>query len=64
MYATHYKLYFAVCDDPANGGVTNVGTEVGATATFYCDYGYDLIGNITCQSSGNWSGSPPTCEGL
>ena len=53
-----------MCDalsNPVNGGVV---TERGV-ATYYCDYGYDLIGNgtVTCQSSGNWSGSPPICRG-
>ena len=58
-----------MCDalpNPANGGVSAIGTGIGDTATYYCDYGYDLIGNgtATCQSSGNWSGSPPICKGL
>ena len=62
------KLYFIVCGalyNPVNGGVRNTGRAVGDTTTYYCDYGYDLIGDVTvrCQLSGNWSGSPPTCEG-
>ena len=61
-------IYFTVCDllsDPDNGTVTATGTGVGDTATYFCDYGYELIGDgtVACQSSGNWSGSPPTCEG-
>ena len=78
MYPTHYSLNYVtsitklilliVCDvlsDIANGGAITIGTGVGDTAIYYCDYGYDLIGDgtVTCQSSGNWSGSPPTCEG-
>ena len=66
----YYKLYFTVCDIDAlptlaNGGVITDGIGVGDTAIYYCDYGYDLIGNgtVTCQSSGNWSGSLPICEG-
>ena len=62
------KLYFIVCDalsNPVNGHVRNTMTGVGDSATYYCDYGYDLIGDVTvrCQLNGNWSGSPPTCEG-
>ena len=59
-----------MCDDddvssPSHGSVITDGTGVGDTATYYCDYGYDLIGNgtVTCQSSGDWSGSLPTCVG-
>ena len=63
------KILIIVCDallNPTNGGVITVGTGVGDTATYYCDYGYDLIGNgtVTCQSSGHWSGLPPICKGL
>ena len=71
MHANWYTtltIYFIVCDDlsnPANGSVNTVGTFVNDSATFFCDNGYDLIGDgtITCQSSGSWSGPPPVCEG-
>ena len=65
-------IYFVVqchaLSNPANGGVntTGHGTEVGNTATYFCNDGYDLIGDdnvIFCQSEGIWSGSPPICEG-
>ena len=57
-----------VCDalsNPVNGRVNTTGTGVGDTATYFCDYGYNLIGNdtVTCQSSGNWTGPPPICRG-
>ena len=63
-------LYFIVqCDalsNPANGNVNTNGTgfDIYDTATYFCDNGYDLIGDdtITCQSDGSWSGSPPTCQ--
>ncbi len=51
--------------DPANGIVgTPNGTELGETATYSCNSGYTLEGNVTrvCQSNGAWSGSAPTCE--
>ena len=40
-------------------------TLVGATATYTCDTGYTLNGNNTrtCQASGTWSGTAPTCDG-
>ena len=53
--------------DPANGQVTLIaGTTFGKTATYSCNTGYNLVGDSirTCQSSGNWSGSAPTCQGV
>ena len=53
--------------DPANGSVTHTsGTTFGQTATYSCNTGYNLVGNRsqTCQATGNWSGSEPTCQGM
>ena len=53
--------------DPANGQVTRTaGTTFGQTATYSCNTGYNLVGSInrTCQSTGVWSGSVPTCQGV
>ena len=53
--------------DPANGNVTHTtGTDVGQTATYRCDTGYNLVGDRTrtCQARGNWSGNAPTCQGM
>ena len=53
--------------DPANGSVTHTsGTTFGQTATYSCNTGYNLVGDSTrtCQATGNWSGSAPTCQGL
>ena len=38
---------------------------VGTVATHTCDLGFVLSGNgqRTCQNSGEWNGSPPTCDG-
>ena len=38
------------------------GTTFGQTAIYYCDFG-NPIGNSTrtCQATGNWTGSQPTC---
>ena len=60
-------LYFIVCadlPDPVNGSVVTIG-NISDRAIYTCDNGYELFGtnNVTCQPSGNWSGSPPTCEG-
>ena len=52
---------------PANGQVTlTAGTTVGQIATYSCDTGYNLVGDSTrtCQATGNWSGSAPTCQGV
>ena len=51
--------------NPTNGQVTTTaGTTFGQTSTYNCNTGYNLIGDSTrtCQATGNWSGSVPTCE--
>ena len=53
--------------DPAQGVVTHTsGTTFGQTATYSCNTGYNLVGDSTrtCQATGNWSGSVPTCQGM
>ena len=51
---------------PANGMVTVTGQRSGATATYSCDSGYEVDGSVTrtCQATGMWSGSEPTCVGM
>ena len=69
---TCYFLIFAVVDcdnltDPANGSVNHTsGTTFAQTATYSCNIGYNLVGdsNRTCQDTGNWSGSAPTCQSM
>ena len=51
--------------DPANGQVSHTaGTKFGQTATYSCNPGYHLMGysTHTCQATGVWSGSEPTCQ--
>ena len=53
--------------DPSDGQVNDTaGTIFGQTATYSCNAGYNLMGNSTrtCQATGVWSGSAPTCEGM
>ena len=53
--------------DPANGSVNHTaGTTMGQTATYSCNTGYILVGDSTrtCQATGNWTESAPTCEGM
>ena len=53
--------------DPANGQVDlTSGTTFGQTVTYSCNTGYNLVGDSThtCQATGEWSGSVPTCEGM
>ena len=53
--------------DPANGQVDlTSGTTFGQTATYSCNTGYNLVGDSTrtCQATGVWSGSAPTCQGV
>ena len=39
------------------------GYVFGDIVDYFCDDGFVLEGNteVTCQSNGEWSGSPPTC---
>jgi sulfatase modifying factor 1 len=48
---------------PLDGTVSAPDTTYSATATYSCDSGYDLSGSATrtCQASGTWSGTAPTC---
>ena len=51
--------------DPANGRVSHTpGTTFGETATYSCNLGYNLVGDRTrtCQATGVWSESAPTCQ--
>lgn len=48
---------------PAHGDVGVSSQTPTGTATYECDAGFVLSGNATrtCQSSGKWTGSDPTC---
>ena len=51
--------------NPTNGQVNHTaGTTEGRTATYSCNTGYNLVGDITrmCQATGLWSRSEPTCR--
>ena len=53
--------------DPDNGQVDHTaGTTFRQSATYRCNTGYNLVGNSTrtCQATGNWSYSEPTCQGM
>ena len=49
--------------DPQNGEVTLTATTFMSTATYGCNSGYTLSGNgtLTCEASGTWSDTAPTC---
>ena len=51
---------------PTNGQVSLTTTTFGSTATYECDTGFNLIGDMerTCQENGQWTGGAPTCEGI
>ena len=55
-----------MCPDltPPENGAIEFMNNVGDTATYTCDDGYDLSGESTriCLSTGTWSGSEPVCE--
>ncbi|KAH3889331.1 hypothetical protein DPMN_013385 [Dreissena polymorpha] len=50
---------------PANGNINlPQGTTYSANVTYTCNIGYTLngIASRICQSTGQWTNSPPTCE--
>ena len=51
----------------ANGLINHTtGATFGQTATYSCNTGFNLVGGSsatrTCQATGIWSGSAPTCQ--
>ena len=67
MYTTSSAVDCGTLNNLANGQVSYTGrTTLGQTATYSCNTGYNLVGdNIrTCQATGNWSDSAPTCQGM
>ena len=55
-----------ICEDLPNifrGSVSLSGNSVGSTATYVCVQGYELVGAEvrTCQNTGEWSGTEPSC---
>ena len=50
---------------PSNGQVILTGIAFGSTATYACNSGFNLVGNMqrTCQNNGDWSGTQPNCDG-
>lgn len=55
-----------VMNPPVNGQISGqcIPGVAGEQCSFNCFPGYRLVGNavLTCQSNGQWSGQPPTCE--
>ena len=51
--------------NPINGEVNVPSRQVGSTATYSCNNGFNLVGDQSrvCRSGGSWSGNAPTCEG-
>ena len=60
------------CPDPvapANGGMSFSGNDVGDTATYTCDSGFELTGEATATctedaggNSASFQPAPPTCQ--
>ena len=49
----------------ANGQVSVGLTTIGNTANYSCDFGYELLPDISvrlCQEDGMWSGVDPFCQ--
>ena len=67
MAVISFYIYIAInCPalaNPNDGFVAVTGNVPGATATYSCNVGFMLEGNLlrTCQDDGTWSGSEPFC---
>lgn len=64
---TQIILCTGVCPtltNPANGEVVVNSLFVDSIARYSCEPEYEMVGtpSCTCQSTGSWSSSPPTCE--
>ena len=61
---THTVIDCGPLDNPGNGSVSTPNTTRGSIATYSCDTGFNLDGNMTrtCQVDGDWSGTAPTCD--
>jgi len=55
-----------VLNEPANGVVSFTEGATMTTATYSCDTGYGLSGgeSVRTCSGVDWSGTPPTCQGI
>ena len=65
MYPLSTAVDCGTLTNPANGQVRHIsGTTFGQTATYSCNVGYNLVGGSTrsCQATGVWSRSAPTCQ--
>ena len=69
----HTEILCQGLSSPSNGNIvlSNETFGVGTTATYSCDPGYVLTGEVTrtCEdrnrgTTGTWSGSMPVCEGI
>ena len=60
-------MHCAALTNPTHGSVSNTEAATpGETATYSCNTGYNLVGGNTrtCQATGMWSGSAPTCQSM
>ena len=71
MHSLHRSCSAALCPDPAdivNGMVTFTGNFVGDNATYTCNPGFELIGDVTIActlvdvNSAAFSPLPPVCR--
>ena len=72
IYVQNKFLHLTVVDcgtltNPDNGEVNHTAeTTIGQLATYSCNMGFNLVGNNTrtCEATGVWSGSAPTCQSM
>ena len=51
--------------NPMNGIVEFTSSRAGGVVTYTCIFGYEVVGERQreCLCTGQWSGSPATCQG-
>ena len=64
-FCNHSALDCGPLGDPENGMVSVSTTTYKSVATYSCNTGYTLRGNVsqTCLDTGLWSDSQPYCTG-
>ena len=65
VFNYHNPEYCEELTNPENGEVKTDGLKNGSTASYDCDEGFRLIGNVTrtCKNE-TWSGRDPICGGI
>ena len=64
IHSLHLAINCEILDNPNNGRVEFNSIAVRSQANYFCNPGYQLIGESTriCEVNGEWSGQAPFCQ--